>query len=121
MAKQLEGALPIIVTNYARAFGVKVRMQGCSAYTNGSTITIPRLDLSDPITSRMAYGYLAHESAHVRYSDFALRLRGFPPKGALHGGAPAGARDGALLHRGLLPALPGPEAPRSLHAEVAAP
>ncbi len=64
------GALPIIVTNYARAFGVKVRMQGCSAYTNGSTITIPRLDLSDPITSRMAYGYLAHEAAHVRYSDF---------------------------------------------------
>lgn len=75
MAKQLEGALPIIVTNYARAFGVKVRMQGCSAYTNGSTITIPRLDLSDPITSRMAYGYLAHESAHVRYSDFQAAAR----------------------------------------------
>ncbi len=75
MAKELEGALPIIVTNYARAFGVKVRMQGSSAYTNGSTITIPRLDLSDPITSRMAYGYLAHESAHVRYSDFQAAAR----------------------------------------------
>ena len=68
--KVVEGALPIIVTNYARAFGVKVRMQGCTAYTNGRTITIPRLDLSDPVISRMAYGYLAHEAAHVRYSDF---------------------------------------------------
>jgi cobaltochelatase CobT len=77
MSQELEGALPIIVTNYARAFGVKVRMQGSSAYTNGTTITIPRLDLSDPVTSRMAYGYLAHESAHVRYSDFqaASRIR----------------------------------------------
>ena len=75
MARQLEGALPIIVTNYARAFGVRVRMQGASAYTNGSTITIPRLDLSDPVTSRMAYGYLAHESAHVRYSDFQAAAR----------------------------------------------
>lgn len=73
--KELEGALPIIVANYARAFGVRVRMQGISAYTNGNTITIPRLDLSDPITSRMAYGYLAHESAHVRYSDFQATAR----------------------------------------------
>ncbi len=70
MVNDLEGALPIIVTNYARAFGVKVRIQGNKAYTNGSVITIPRLDLRDPVTSRMAYGYLAHESAHVRYSDF---------------------------------------------------
>ncbi|MGN0909632.1 MAG: hypothetical protein ACI4NA_08415 [Succinivibrio sp.] len=75
MKQELEGALPIIVANYARAFGVKVRMQGASAYTNGSTITIPRLDLADPVTSRMAYGYLAHESAHVRYSDFQAAAR----------------------------------------------
>lgn len=69
------GALPIIVTNYAREFGVTVRMQGAEAYTNGNTITIPRLDLSDPVISRMAYGYLAHESAHVRYSDFQAAAR----------------------------------------------
>lgn len=67
--------MPIIVKNYARKFGVTVRMQGSLAYTNGKTITIPRLDITDPIKARLAYGYLAHESAHVRYTDF-LFLKG---------------------------------------------
>lgn len=63
-------ALPIIVSNYARRFGVKVRMQGCTAYTNGKSITIPRLNLNDPRKARCAYGYLAHEAAHIRYTNF---------------------------------------------------
>ncbi|MCR5625219.1 MAG: hypothetical protein K6G11_08275 [Lachnospiraceae bacterium] len=67
--------MPIIVKNYARKFGVTVRMQGSLAYTNGKTITIPRLDITDPIKARLAYGYLAHESAHVRYTDFSILKR----------------------------------------------
>ncbi|MBO6258357.1 MAG: VWA domain-containing protein [Succinivibrio sp.] len=63
-------ALPIIVKNYSRAFGIEVKMQGVNAYTNGKIITIPRLNLSDPVISRVAYAYLAHESAHIRYTDF---------------------------------------------------
>ena len=68
----MDSALPIIVKNYSRAFGIEVRMQGMNAYTNGRTITIPRLDLSDPLISRLAYAYLAHESAHIRYTDFDI-------------------------------------------------
>ncbi len=75
MPQNLEGALPIIVTNYSRHFGVLVRMQGSCAYTNGHTITIPRLDLYDPIKSRLAYGYLAHEAAHVRWTKFKTLAR----------------------------------------------
>ncbi|MGN1280971.1 MAG: hypothetical protein ACI4UM_03600 [Succinivibrio sp.] len=65
-------ALPIMVNSYAKIFGVGVRMQGTTAYTNGKVITIPRLDIRDPIKARLAYGYLAHESAHVRYTDFSV-------------------------------------------------
>ena len=65
-------ALPIMVNNYAKLFGVSVRIQGTVAYTNGKTITLPRLDIKDPIKARLAYGYLAHESAHIRYTDFKI-------------------------------------------------
>lgn len=72
MNNHLTNALPIMVNNYSKMFGVSVRMQGTSAYTNGKTITIPRLDINNPAKARLAYGYLAHESAHVRYTDFKL-------------------------------------------------
>ena len=72
MNNPLTNALPIMVNNYSKMFGVSVRMQGTSAYTNGKTITIPRLDINNPAKARLAYGYLAHESAHVRYTDFKL-------------------------------------------------
>ena len=68
----LSKALPIIVSNYSKLFGVTVRMQGRSAYTNGRTINIPRLDLNKEYYARMAYGYLAHEAAHIRYTDFEI-------------------------------------------------
>lgn len=72
MEANVAGALPIIVTNYARAFGVRVRMQGSEAYTNGREIVIPRLDINDKLKARLAYGYLAHEASHVRYTDFRV-------------------------------------------------
>ncbi len=70
--KDLTNALPIMVNNYAKLFGVTVRIQGTSAYTNGREITIPRLDIKNPVKARLAYGYLAHESAHIRYTDFEI-------------------------------------------------
>ncbi|MGN0893518.1 MAG: hypothetical protein ACI4ND_00785 [Succinivibrio sp.] len=69
---RISTALPIMVNNYAKMFGVGVRMQGTTAYTNGRVITIPRLDIRDPVKARLAYGYLAHEAAHVRYTDFSV-------------------------------------------------
>ena len=56
MQNVLEDAMPIIVNNYAKIFGVKVRMQGSMAYTNGSIITIPRLNLRNVRLCRIAYG-----------------------------------------------------------------
>lgn len=68
----VQQALPVVAASYARKFGVTVRMTGMKAFTNGSVITIPRLDLSDPHVVRVAYGYLAHEAAHVRHTNFRV-------------------------------------------------
>lgn len=81
MAFDMSQALPIMVNNYAKLFGITVKMQGSLAYTNGKVITIPRLDINNPVKSRLAYGFLAHESAHIRYTDFSLlkenKIKGF--------------------------------------------
>lgn len=68
--KILEQTLPIIVNNYAKRFGIEVYMHGTQAYTDGKVIHVPRLKLDDPNITKITYAYLAHESAHVRFTDF---------------------------------------------------
>ena len=60
------------VHNYAKLWGVQVRVQGSLAFTDGTKITIPRFDTSDEHSCRLACAYLAHESGHIAYSDFKL-------------------------------------------------
>lgn len=64
------GALPLIMGNYASSYGVNLFMHGNSAYTDGKNITIPRLDFFQKEEMNMAYGYVAHECGHIKYSDF---------------------------------------------------
>lgn len=64
------GALPLIMGNYASSYGVNLFMYGNSAYTDGKNITIPRLDFFNSEEMEMAYGYVAHECGHIKYSDF---------------------------------------------------
>lgn len=60
------------VHNYAKLWGVQVRVQGSLAFTDGTKITIPRFNTSDEHSCRLACAYLAHESGHIAYSDFNL-------------------------------------------------
>ena len=60
------------VHNYAKLWGVQVRVQGSVAYTNGKCINIPRFNEQDEHSCRLACAYLAHESGHIAYSDFDL-------------------------------------------------
>ena len=60
------------VHNYAKLWGVQVRVQGSIAFTDGTKITIPRFNTSDEHSCRLACAYLAHESGHIAYSDFNL-------------------------------------------------
>ena len=65
-------SLMMQVHNYAKLWGVQVRVQGGLAFTDGTKITIPRFNTSDEHSCRLACAYLAHESGHIAYSDFNL-------------------------------------------------
>lgn len=70
----LERALPIVATAYGQQFGVKVVLSGNSAYTDGETIVVPLLDNMSELKD-VLFGYLAHEAAHVRDSNFDVVRR----------------------------------------------
>jgi|TARA_R110000782_G_scaffold263717_1_gene356498 Mg-chelatase subunit ChlD len=68
MESNLKGALPILASAFGQQFGVRVRIGGDTAWTNGDTIQIPVID--DPSLRDVVLGYLAHEAAHVRLTNF---------------------------------------------------
>lgn len=68
--RSLNGAFPIVAAALGNSLGVKVRVGGCVARTDGKTITVPAYNQDDPYYKDIAWGYLAHEAAHVRFSDF---------------------------------------------------
>ena len=65
----LERALPIVAAAYGEQFGVNVVLSGTDAYTDGETIYLPLLNAMSELRE-VLFGYLAHEAAHVRSSDF---------------------------------------------------
>lgn len=70
MHHPLKNALPIVAAAYGDKFGVEVLIQGQQAYTDGQRIVIPAADPDDPAYQQIAWGYLAHETAHIRHTDF---------------------------------------------------
>jgi len=65
-------SLPLVASVLGRKYGVKVEIGGMDAYTDGKTIHLPALpsDVPDTLLA-MARGYLDHEAAHVRETDFS--------------------------------------------------
>lgn len=60
-----------IVKHYSRKFNVNIEVNsGEQAYSTHNKIVIPNLDINNPLLARLTYGFLAHESAHLRYSNF---------------------------------------------------
>lgn len=71
--KDILNCLPLVASVLSRKYGVNVYVQGDKAYTEGKNIYIPTL----PITSNeqllcMVRGFIDHESAHIRFTDFEL-------------------------------------------------
>jgi cobalamin biosynthesis protein CobT len=65
-------SLPLVASVLGRKYGVQVEMGGADAYTDGKTIHLPALPSEVPDTLlAMARGYLDHEAAHVRETDFS--------------------------------------------------
>lgn len=72
--RNLRSALPIVAAALGRKFGVTVAVGGSRACTDGRVIQLPDLP-EDPAARDLAWGYLAHEAAHVRYTDFGAYRR----------------------------------------------
>lgn len=70
MNHPLKNALPIVAAAYGEKFDVKVLIQGQDAYTDGESIVIPAANPDAPRYQQVAWGYLAHEAAHIRHTDF---------------------------------------------------
>ena len=71
MLNILRDALPIVAAALGRKFGVEVGVGGNDACTDGKRIQIPNVP-DDPASRDLAWGYLAHEAGHVRYTDFTV-------------------------------------------------
>ncbi|OAI13191.1 nitric oxide reductase activation protein [Methylomonas koyamae] len=76
MHQTLERAFPIVAAAIGNRFGISVAVGGTDAYTDGQSIHLPGYNGSDPQYQNYAWGYLAHEAAHIRYSDFQLDFGG---------------------------------------------
>ena len=74
--KTLQQAFPIVAAAIGNRFGIKVSVGGDQAYTTGTAIQLPAYDGDDPDYQAVAWGLLAHEAAHIRYSDFTLKVGG---------------------------------------------
>ncbi|MBW5414845.1 VWA domain-containing protein [Pseudomonas sp. MAG002Y] len=69
-SQSIFAALPIVAAAYGEKFGVKVIVGGQQAMTDGQTIVVPNVQ-SDRFGDAL-WGYLAHEAAHVRMTDFEV-------------------------------------------------
>jgi cobalamin biosynthesis protein CobT len=69
--RALERALPIVAAAYGEQFGVRVVLSGTNAMTDGQTIVLPMLADGKGM-SEVLFGYLAHESGHIRDTGFPV-------------------------------------------------
>ncbi|WP_291327123.1 hypothetical protein [Desulfovibrio sp. UCD-KL4C] len=79
--KLLIKSLPLVASVLGRKYGVQVRIGGDKAFTNGKVIQLPALPLeNDELMLNLARGYLDHEAAHIRETNFEwLKLAKLTP------------------------------------------
>ena len=70
--KVIMRSLPMVAAVLGKQYGVKVEVGGTAAYTDGSTIHLPSIDLEkQPDMLNLIRSYTDHESAHIRHTDFS--------------------------------------------------
>lgn len=70
-SKAILRCLPLLADVLGRAYGVSVEIGGGDAYTTGRVIRLPSLPASGDATFLgLVRGYIDHEAAHVRHTDF---------------------------------------------------
>ncbi|MBD5626222.1 MAG: VWA domain-containing protein [Desulfovibrio sp.] len=69
--KDVLNCLPLLASVLGDRYGVQVQIGGYDAWTDGKIIRIPALPVDCGKTAlALAKGYIDHESAHIRHSDF---------------------------------------------------
>lgn len=68
-ARTIQGALPIVARAIGRRMNVEVEIGGNEAKTDGRRIRLPTLPFDDPEVETLAFGFLEHEAAHIRYTE----------------------------------------------------
>ena len=68
---ELNKALPMVASVLGKKYGVQVEIGGNTACTDGKVIRLPTLPLeSDSVLINLVRGFLDHESAHIRETNF---------------------------------------------------
>lgn len=70
--KDVMKSLPLLAGILGRQYNVRVEIGGTGAFTDGNTIHLPALpeDMGDTLL-KVTKGFLDHEAAHIRETDFA--------------------------------------------------
>lgn len=67
------GCLYLPIAAMAQKCGVSLHIGGTSACTNGKQIYIPALPDDNVVAAIKARGYVDHEAAHIRHTDFSVQ------------------------------------------------
>ncbi len=66
-------SIPLLASILGDRYGIEIIISGDSAMTDGNTIYLPALPLDcDDTFLGLLRGFLDHEAAHIRYTDFDL-------------------------------------------------
>jgi len=71
-------SLPLLADILGKKYGIKVEIGGDVAKTNGTVIHLPSLPVEGDDLLPMIRGYIDHEAAHIRESDFSA-VKGLIP------------------------------------------
>ena len=79
--QDIMASLPLVASALGAKYGVNVVIGGDQACTNGKSIILPTLPLDcDTQLLALARGFVDHESAHIRHTDFtALQCANLTP------------------------------------------
>lgn len=70
--RDILNCLPLLASALGDRYGVKVLIGGSGAYTDGKIIHLPTLPTDCGKTAiALAKGYVDHEAAHIRHTDFS--------------------------------------------------
>lgn len=70
MKELLKNSLPLIGAGLGDKLGVRIKVEGNQAWTDGKTICIPSFQVSSKEEKDAVLGFMSHEAAHIKFDSF---------------------------------------------------